>query len=399
MAHKAQSALPISAPTSLLTPIKVPQRLLMGPGPSNASPRVLAASALPLLGHLHKEFLDVMDEIKEGLRYIFQTNNSLTIAISGTGHAAMEAAIANVVERNDKVLVAVNGLWGARVFDLSSRYGAKVTTIKKPVGQVFTLEEIEEGLIRDKPKLFFITHAESSATVLQPLEGIGRLCHKHNCLLLVDTVASLGGIPIKVDELEIDIVYSGAQKCLSSPPGASPISFSPRAWDKVKNRKTKVESFYFDLIQLANYWGVDDQPRRYHHTGPISSFYALREGISILCNEGLENSWRRHKENSELLWNELQKLGLELYVKKKIARLPTVTAVNVPNGINWKEVATFIMQKYNLEISGGLGETAGKVWRIGLMGYNCTKENVQLITAAMYDALQQQRQGSVKSSL
>ncbi|XP_078695734.1 alanine--glyoxylate aminotransferase-like isoform X1 [Branchiostoma floridae x Branchiostoma belcheri] len=391
MADKESSTESFPPPQELLTPLRVPQKTLLGPGPSNASPRVLAASALPLLGHLHPEFLQIMDEVKAGIQYAFQTRNELTLAVSGTGHAAMEAAVVNMVEPGDVVLVAVHGLWGERCADMCSRNGAEVRTITKPIGQNFTLEDIQKGIEYHKPCMFFICHGESSAGVLQPLDGIGDICHRNDCLLLVDSVASLGGTPLYMDQQGIDILYSGAQKVLGAPPGASPISFSPRARGKLARRKQKVPSFYFDMNLLSDYWGVGlqkGQPRKYHHTGPISSVYALREGLAKLAEEGLENCISRHQQNALLLHQGLQAMGLELWVKDKAARLPTVTVVRVPEGVNWKDVASYIMNKYSIEISGGLGASAGKAWRIGLMGHNCTRDNVELVLRALKDALQ-----------
>ncbi|CAH1772479.1 unnamed protein product, partial [Owenia fusiformis] len=365
-----------SAPENLKVPMNFPKKLLMGPGPSTAPPRVLAASALPLLGHLHPEFTQIMDDVKDGLRYAFQTKNELVLAVSGTGHAAMETAACNLIEDGDVVMVCNMGLWGTRFADMAERHGADVRQLKKDFGQAFTLEEIEQGLKDHKPVLVFLAQSESSSTVLQPVEGVGALCRKHNALLCVDTVASLGGAPFYMDAWDIDVVYSGAQKVLSAPPGASPICFNERARQKLVNRKTKPRSFYFDMNFLSNYWGCDGEARRYHHTGVISSIYALREGLSMLVEEGLEASWQRHADCTQLFHDGLAKMGLSCFVEDKNIRLPTLTAVNVPEGVNWKEVADFVMDKYKVEISGGLGPSAGKVWRIGVMGYNAEPANI-----------------------
>ncbi|XP_007441293.2 serine--pyruvate aminotransferase [Python bivittatus] len=378
----------MSPPESLLRPLSVPDRLLLGPGPSNSSPRILFASSRQLIGHLHKELIQIMDEIKVGIQYIFQTQNPLTLAISGTGHCAMEAAFLNMVEQGDKVLVAVNGYWGERATDIAKRLGAEVHQLVNTPGEYFTLEEIERGLMQHVPSLFFITHGESSTGVVQPLDGLGDLCHRYNCLLLVDAVASLGGTPILMDQQGIDILYSGSQKVLSAPPGASPISFSNRARKKIHTRKTKPTSFYLDVEELSAYWGCDGNPRKYHHTAPISTFFCLREALAILAEKGLENSWKLHKENSLYLCAGLQKLGLKLFVKEPDARLPTVNTIYVPEGYDCKEITEYIMKNHQIEVSGGLGASAGKVLRIGLMGYNSTKSNVDRVLHAMGDALQ-----------
>uniref|UniRef100_H9H1G9 Alanine--glyoxylate aminotransferase n=1 Tax=Meleagris gallopavo TaxID=9103 RepID=H9H1G9_MELGA len=332
----------VPPPRELLRPLAVPHRLLLGPGPSNVSPRVRAAGGQQILGHMHPEVL--------------QTQNRLTLAISGTGHCAMEAALINLLEGRDAVLVGTNGIWGQRAADIARRLGAKVHELLKPPGEYFTLRDIQEGLAQHKPSMLFITHGESSTGVLQPLEGLGELCHRHGCLLLVDAVASLGGAPILMDQQGIDVLYTGSQKALSAPPGSSPISFSERA--------------------------------RYHHTVPISSIFCLREALAMLAEQGLENSWEQHRAVSTRLCQGLQDLGLELFVKEEAARLPTVTTIKVPEGYNWKEITAFLMDKHSIEISGGLGPTAGKVLRIGLMGYNATQDNVDRLLRALRDALQ-----------
>ncbi|XP_075273922.1 alanine--glyoxylate aminotransferase isoform X2 [Opisthocomus hoazin] len=314
----ATGLLRVPPPQALLRPLAVPERLLLGPGPSNVPPRILAAGGRQLLGHMHPEVLQVMDEIKAGIQYAFQTQNRLTLAISGTGHCAMEAALLNLVERSDTVLVAVNGIWGQRAADIARRLGANVHELLKPLGEYFAPWDIEEGLARHKPSVLFITHGESSTGVLQPLEGLGELCHRHGCLLLVDAVASLGGAPIFMDQQEIDVLYSGSQKVLNAPPGSAPISFSERAREKMLRRKTKPPSFYLDMGWLANYWGCDGEPRRYHHTAPINSFFSLREGLAMLAEQGLESSWERHRTNCAQLCQGLQDLGLQLFVKEEV---------------------------------------------------------------------------------
>ncbi|XP_053169049.1 alanine--glyoxylate aminotransferase isoform X1 [Hemicordylus capensis] len=378
----------VAPPAPLLQPLSVPDRLLLGPGPSNPPPRILSAGGRQIIGHVHKEMIQIMADIKLGIQYAFQTQNPLTLAVSGTGHCAMEAAILNIVEQGDKVLVTVNGFWGERATDIAKRLGAEVHQLVKALGEYFTLEEIEKGLVQHTPVLLFITHGESSTGVLQPLDGLGDLCHRYNCLLLVDAVASLGGAPLLMDQQDIDILYSGSQKVLSAPPGASPISFSKRARNKIYGRKTKPVSFYLDMEELAKYWGCDDNLIRYHHTAPINTFFCLREALAIFAEKGLENSWKLHKENSLYLCTGLQKLGLQLFVKEPDARLPTVNTVFVPEGYDWKDITEYIMKNHRIEISGGLGASAGKVLRIGLMGYNSTKFNVDRVLHALEDALQ-----------
>ncbi|MEE6509376.1 hypothetical protein FKM82_025796, partial [Ascaphus truei] len=266
--------------------------------------------------------------------------------------------------------------------------GADVRRLTKPPGDGFTLKDVEKGLAEHKPSLFFITHGESSSGVVQPLDGLGALCHRYNCLLLVDSVASLGGAPIYMDKQGIDILYSGSQKVLNAPPGTAPISFSEAASKKIFSRKTKPPSLYVDMTWLSNYWGCDKKPRVYHHTGPVTNFYTLREGLAMLAEKGLEPSWELHRENALRLHKGLEALGLKLFVKDPALRLPTVTTVCVPVGYEWKDLTTFIMKKYSMEITGGLGPSAGKVLRIGLMGYNSTSANVDRVLEALRDALQ-----------
>ncbi|XP_053314497.1 alanine--glyoxylate aminotransferase isoform X2 [Spea bombifrons] len=382
------SLLSVGSPSSLRLPLLVPQRLLLGSGPSNVPPRIQAAGALPVLSPVHLEMFQIMDEIKQGIQYAFQTQNTLTLAVSGSGHCAMETALFNVVEKGDVVLIAVKGIWGERAADITERIGADVRLLSKPPGEGFTLKDIEKGLAEHKPSLFFITHGESSSGVVQPLDGIGELCHRYNCLFLVDSVASLGGAPLYMDKQGIDILYSGSQKVLNAPPGTAPISFSEAASKKIFSRKTKPPSLYVDLTWLSNYWGCDGKPRIYHHTGPITNLYSLREGLAILAEKGLENSWAMHRENALSLHKGLEGLGLQLFVKDPVLRLPTVTTVTVPSGYEWKDITTYIMKKHSIEITGGLGPSTGKVLRIGLMGYNSTKANVDRVLEALRDALQ-----------
>jgi len=369
-------------------PLNMPIKTLMGPGPSTAYPRILEAAKQPLVGHLHPEFVKLMSDVQDQLRYTFQTESKYTIAISGTGHAAMEAAVANFVEPDDHVLVGVNGIWGERMCDLVQRYLGVPVRMVKPGGEVFTTEEIEAELKRDERiKLVFLTHGESSTGTLQPIEGIGDLVHSHGALFFLDTVCTLGCVPFNVGSQGIDITYSGSQKCLGAPPGSSPLTVSQGAMEKLRSRKQPPFTYYFDLNLLGEYWGFNDNPRWYHHTGMVTNMYTLREALSILQEEGLEKAWDRHRQAAERLWAGLEALGLELFVENPELRLPTVTTVKVPEGVDWKDVSGHMMSKYKIEISGGLGPTAGKVWRIGIMGYNAGPQQVNRLLQALKDAL------------
>ncbi|MEB3180521.1 MAG: alanine--glyoxylate aminotransferase family protein [Nostocaceae cyanobacterium] len=364
-----------------LQPLEIPNRLLLGPGPSNAHPDVLQAMNTPPVGHLDPAFLRLMDEIQSLLRYVWQTENPLTIAVSGTGTAAMEATIANSVEPGDVVLVGVMGYFGNRLVDMAVRYGADVRTITKPWGQVFSLDELRTALETHRPAILCLVHAETSTGARQPLEGVGELCREHGCLLLLDTVTSLGGVPLHLDEWGVDLAYSCSQKGLGCPPGASPFTMSPRAMEKLQRRPNKVENWYLDMTLLGKYWGSE---RVYHHTAPINMYYALREALRLVAEEGLATCWLRHQKNAEYLWQRLEEIGLSLHVEREY-RLPTLTTVRIPEGVDGKATARKLLDEYNIEIGGGLGELAGKVWRVGLMGFNSRKENVDKLV----DILQQ----------
>jgi alanine-glyoxylate transaminase/serine-glyoxylate transaminase/serine-pyruvate transaminase len=363
--------------------LDMPPRLLLGPGPSNAHPRVLGALAMRQVGHLDPTFLRLMNELQDLLRYAWQTSNPLTIPVSGTGSAAMEASLANTVEPGDVVLVGVNGYFGHRLIDMAGRYGAEVSRLDKPWGQVFSLEELRAGLERHRPAILALVHAETSTGARQPLEGVAGLCQEFDCLLLVDSVTSLGGVPLFLDEWGVDVAYSGTQKCLSCPPGLSPLTLGQRAMEKLNRRRTPVANWYLDMSLVGKYWG---SARTYHHTAPINMNYALREALRLVAEEGLAARWQRHQENAELFWQGLSELGLECHVDREF-RLPSLTTVRVPDGVDAKAAAGRLLAEYNIEIAGGLGELAGQVWRVGLMGFNSRRENVMLLLGALKNVL------------
>ncbi len=359
-------------------------RILLGPGPSMVHPRVLRAMATPLVGHLDPEFLEIMREIQELLRYVFRTENELTIPVSGTGSAGMEATIANFVEPGDAVLIAINGYFGHRLADMAARYGAEVYTLERPWGEVFDPDEIERALAQRRYKLLALVHAETSTGALQPHIGlIAEAAHKHGALLVLDTVTSLGGVPVEIDAWDVDVAYSGTQKCLSVPPGLAPLTVSERAREALRRRKTPVANWYLDLTLVEKYWGDE---RTYHHTAPITMNYALREGLRLVAEEGLENRWARHRENALLLWEGLQDLGLSLLVPED-HRLPTLTTPLVPEGVDEAEVRRRLLREYNIEIAAGFGPLKGKIWRIGLMGFSSRRENVALLLTALREIL------------
>jgi alanine-glyoxylate transaminase/serine-glyoxylate transaminase/serine-pyruvate transaminase len=360
--------------------LDLPPRLLLGPGPSNAHPRVLSALGMPPIGHLDPKYLEIMEEVKDLLRYAWQTENPFTISVSGTGSAAMEASLANMVEPGDKVLIGINGYFGHRLVDMASRYDADVKTFSTAWGKAFTLEEITAAVAEHEPKILALVHAETSTGARQPLEGVGDVCKKHGTMLLIDTVTSLSGVPLFLDEWGVDLAYSGTQKALACPPGLGPLTLSPKALDVLMNRKTPVKNWYLDMSMISKYWGTGK--RVYHHTAPVNMNYAIREALMLVAEEGLENRWQRPQDAPDLLWAGLEDMGLECHVDREI-RLPTLTTVRIPDGVDGAAVATQMMKEYNIEIAGGLGDLAGKVWRIGLMGYNARTENVTLLLAAL----------------
>jgi alanine-glyoxylate transaminase / serine-glyoxylate transaminase / serine-pyruvate transaminase len=360
-----------------------PPRLLLGPGPSDAHPRVLSAMATPLVGHLDPAFLDVMADTQQLLREAYRTKNPLTLALSATGMAGMEACLVNLLEPGDKVVICAKGFFGQRMIDVAGRAGAQVTVIERPWGEVFELDQLQEALKQVRPKVLAIVQAETSTGAWQPLKGLGRLCHEFDTLLVVDAVTSLGCVPVLVDEWELDAVYSCSQKGLSCPPGLSPVTFSPRAEEAMTRRKTKVQSWYLDLTMIRQYWGSD---RAYHHTAPITMNYALREGLRLVHEEGLEARWERHVQNHRALKAGLAALGLK-YSTKEGHQLPQLNAVYVPAGVDDLVVRKRLLADFGIEIGGGLGDFKGKVWRIGLMGHNSRPAAVFTVLAALEQCL------------
>ena len=358
---------------SSIGPIDTPDRLLLGPGPSNAHPTVLQALSRTPIGHLDPLYVELMGEVQELLRYAWQTDNRLTLPMSGTGSSAMEATLANTIEPGDTVLVAVKGYFGNRLLDMAGRYRANVQVIEKPWGEAFSLEEIEAGIKKYKPSILAMVHAETSTGICQPMEGIGDLCREHDCLLLLDTVTSLGGVPLYLDAWKVDLAYSCSQKGLSCPPGLGPFTMGPRAEAKLAARQDKVPNWYLDVSLLNQYWGSD---RVYHHTAPVNMNFGMREALRLLAEEGLDNAWARHRRNAQALWTGLETLGLEMHVPEEL-RLPTLTTVRIPEDVDGKAFSSHLLNSHGIEVGGGLGVLAGKIWRIGLMGYNSTPENVE----------------------
>jgi len=360
------------------------QRLLMGPGPSTVPARILRALSAPTLGHLDPQYLEYMDQTCEMIRRVYQTENALSFPVSGTGMAGMETVVVNLVEPGDEAIVCINGVFGSRMKDNMERSGATVHAIEVPWGETFTKEQIAHA-VEEYPqaKMLGIVQAETSTGAHQEIDGLGQIVHDAGMFLLVDTVTSLGGHEVKVDQWGIDAVYSGTQKCLSCPPGLSPVSFSPRAIEKMDARKTKVQSWYLDVSMLKNYY-TGGGGRAYHHTAPINMVYALREALMIVLEEGLASRVDRHREMHQLLRTGLERLGLE-YIPK--SSLYTLNCVSVPTGIDEAAIRQRLLSEYDIEIGGGLGVFAGKAWRIGLMGYGATRRNVQTLLAALEDCL------------
>jgi alanine-glyoxylate transaminase/serine-glyoxylate transaminase/serine-pyruvate transaminase len=359
----------------------------MGPGPSNVDPRVNLAMAKPLLGHLDPYFIQIMHQVQALLREVFATRNSLTIPISGTGTAGMEAAFVNVVEPGDKILIGVNGFFGERMVEIAGRCGVEVRRLDGTWGKPFEPAEVEKELQAFRPKVLALVHAETSTGVLQPLEEFSSILKKFpETLFLVDTVTSLGGHPVKVDEWGIDVCYSGTQKCLSCPPGLAPITFSPKAMERIKNRARKVQSFYLDMDTLGKYWGSEIT---YHHTAPVSMNYALLEALRIVQEEGLDRRFERHRRNHLALVAGVEAMGLKMFVDPP-HRLWSLNTIAIPEGIDEVKVRKSLLEEYGLEIGGGLGPLKGKIWRVGLMGYNSDEKNVLFFLTTLEQTLRAQ---------
>jgi alanine-glyoxylate transaminase/serine-glyoxylate transaminase/serine-pyruvate transaminase len=361
-------------------------RVLMGPGPSDVPARVLQALASPCIGHLDPYFLAAMDETQRLLRYLYQTEHSFTIPVSGTGSAGMETCFVNLIEPGDEVVVCVNGVFGTRMSDIVGRIGGRLVRVDAPWGRAIDPEMARKAVRGRGPKVLAVVHAETSTGVRQPLEDLGEIARQAGALFLVDTVTSLGGIEVAVDRLGIDAVYSGTQKCLSCPPGLAPISFSPAALEALKKRRSPVVSWYLDMGLVGSYWGSE---RKYHHTAPINMIYALREALRIIAEEGLEARFARHRLNHLALVAGLETMGLEMLVPEA-ERLPMLNAVRIPEGADDKNVRSALLRGFGIEIGGGLGEFAGKVWRVGLMGHASCRKNVQLFLAALETILKGQ---------
>lgn len=356
-----------------------PIRTLLGPGPSPVHPRVLQALALPVVGHLDPKFLEIMDQNMAMLRELFQTKNRLALPMSGTGSAGMETCFVNLVEPGDAVLIGVNGVFGTRMVDVAERCGARVDTVDAEWGAALDPQKFKDALAKKRYKVVALVHAETSTGVLQPLDDIAKLVRDSGALLLVDTVTSLGGAPVRVDELGIDACYSGTQKCLGCPPGLSPVTFSERAVETMRRRKNKVQSWYLDLTMIEKYWGSE---RVYHHTAPISMNYALHEALRLVLEEGLDQAWQRHRRVHEVFIREMRKLELEPAVAEPI-RAPMINAIKIPEGVDDAKVRQRLYDEFDIEIGAGLGPLKGKIWRVGLMGHGAREENVEILAKAL----------------
>lgn len=365
-----------------ITSFNPPQRTLMGPGPSDVSPRVLEALSRPTIGHLDPMFVQLMDEVKEMLQYAFQTQNKLTMPVSAPGSAGMETCFVNLVEPGDKVIVCQNGVFGGRQKENVERCGGTAVMVEDAWGEAVDPQKLEEALkANPDAKMVSFVHAETSTGACSDAKTLAALAHQHGCLTIVDTVTSLGGSELKVDEWELDAVYSGTQKCLSCVPGISPVTFSEAAEEKIRNRKSKVQSWFLDLNLVMGYWGPGAK-RAYHHTAPVNAIYALHESLLILKEEGIENAWNRHKRNHDALKAGLQTMGVEFIVPEAV-RLPQLNAVRFPEGVDDAATRSRLLNEFNLEIGAGLGAFAGKIWRIGLMGHASSQRNVINCLAAL----------------
>ncbi|MFB2662962.1 pyridoxal-phosphate-dependent aminotransferase family protein [Shewanella mangrovisoli] len=364
-----------------------PRRILMGPGPSDVYPEVLAAQARPTVGHLDPLFVGMMDELKSLIQYAFQTKNEMTMAVSAPGSAGMETCFVNLVEPGEKVIVCRNGVFGERMRQNVERVGAIAVVVDNEWGTPVDPASVEAALkANPEAKFLAFVHAETSTGALSDAKTLCALAKQYGCLSIVDAVTSLGGVELRVDEWGIDAIYSGSQKCLSCVPGLSPVSFSPNAVEKLKNRKTPVQSWFLDQSLVMAYWTSAGGKRSYHHTAPVNALYALHESLRLLAEEGLENAWKRHQDMHLVLRAGLEKLGLK-FVVAETSRLPQLNAIYIPEGVDDAAVRVRLLKDYNLEIGAGLGALAGKAWRIGLMGFGARRENVALCLRALEEVL------------
>jgi alanine-glyoxylate transaminase / serine-glyoxylate transaminase / serine-pyruvate transaminase len=367
----------------VLDELNPPARLLLGPGPSPVHPRVMRALAAPVIGHLDPELIRLLDDTRGLLREVFRTSNDLALAVSGTGMAGMEAVLGSLLEPGDRLVVCAAGFFGQRMAELAGRMGVLVAKVEKEWGEVFAPEEVEAAVAEAKPRAVAIVHAETSTGALQPMDALGEIAHRHGALLIADCVTSLGGVPVLLDEWGVDAAYSGSQKCLGCPPGMAPVTLSARAREVMKARSRPPHAWYLDLDLLERYWGGD---RAYHHTISSTLVYALREGLRLVVEEGLEARWERHRSNAQMLWNGLEAMGLALHVPAE-RRIASLTTVRIPEGVDEAAVRGRLRDEYGIEIGAGLGLLKGKVWRIGLMGHGSQKANVILLLAALADLL------------
>ncbi len=367
-----------------------PVRTLMGPGPSDVHPRILEALSRPTLGHLDPVFVGMMDEMKTLLHYAFRTGYELTLPVSAPGSAGMETCFVNLVEPGDTVVVCINGVFGGRMKENVERCGATAIVVEDEWGKPVDPDKVEAALkAHPEAKILAFVHAETSTGARSDAETLTRLAHTYDCLVIVDAVTSLGGCPLEVEAWGIDAIYSGSQKCLSCTPGLSPVSFSPRAVERIRNRKTRVQSWFLDLNLVMNYWGGGAK-RAYHHTAPINALYGLHEALVLLQEEGIEASWQRHRNMHEALKAGLEALGMQ-FIVDEAARLPQLNAVTIPAGVDEARVRATLLNRYGLEIGAGLGTLAGKIWRIGLMGYSASARNVLFCLSALEAVLDEQQ--------
>lgn len=363
-----------------------PHRTLLGPGPSDVPQRILDAMARPTIGHLDPAFVDMMEEMKVLLRYAFQTENALTMPVSAPGSAGMEMCFVNLVEPGEKVIVCKNGVFGGRMLENVKRCGGIPVLVEDAWGAPVSVDKVAAAFEQHPDaKVLAFVHAETSTGARSDAQALAALAHQHGALVIVDAVTSLAGIPLLVDEWELDAVYSGSQKCLSCTPGLSPVTFNERAIAKLKSRSTPVQSWFLDLNLVLGYWGSAGK-RTYHHTAPVNTLYGLHEALILLTEEGLENSWARHARNHEMLRDGLEALGL-MFVVDKEYRLPQLNTVTIPDGVDDAAVRARLLNEFDLEIGAGLGDLAGKVWRIGLMGHSSSAENIDYCLSALHKSL------------